>query len=303
MGANLVRYLVRRGCRPYVILRRSSDIWRIKEIFNKLKPSYADLRDKNSVFKVVSQIRPKIIYHCATYGGYSFQKNYASIMQTNILGTFNLLESCRQVGFDCFVNTGSSSEYGIKNKSMKESDLLAPVTQYGSAKAAATLLCQAATNRYRLPVVTLRLFSPYGYYEDRRRLIPSVIISCLKNRNPALSSSRPVRDFIFIEDVLNAYVKAVQNINKAAGEIFNVAYGRQYRIGEIVSRIIKITSSKVKPRWGNLANPRIEPPTWVADINKTKRLLNWHPRHNLDKGLEKTIDWFRKNIRLYYDKN
>lgn len=299
IGANLLRRLLDLGCRPHISLRRSSDTWRITGILNKVKPHYFDLSNREATFKAVCRIKPQVIYHCATYGGYSFQDDYASIMRINVAGTSNLLDACLENGFYCFINTGSSSEYGLKNRPMREDDLLDPVSEYGAAKAAATLFCQAKAGKYKLPVITLRLFSPYGPYEDSRRLVASLIFSCLKNRAPALSSARPVRDFVFIEDVLGAYVKATARINKISGEIINIGSGRQYSIGEMTAKVIKLADAGVKPRWGVIDNPLREPLFWRADISKAERLLGWHPAHNIDEGLEKTICWFRKNFKIY----
>ena len=112
---------------------------------------------------------------------------------------------------DLLVNTGSSSEYGIKNSAMKESSLLEPVTEYGVSKAAATLFCQSYAVTENLPIVTLRLFSPYGRYEQKSRLVPSVILAALQKINPKISSRQFVRDFIFIDDVLDAYEAVTQS--------------------------------------------------------------------------------------------
>jgi len=144
-----------------------------------------------------------------------------------------------------------------------------------------------------------RLFSPYGYYEDKTRLVPSVILSCLKGRSLKLASKDSVRDFVFIGDVMDAYVKAAENIGKAAGEIFNIGYGRQHCVREIVDTVIKITSSGIKPGWGKVFNPRFEPKKWQADISKARALLNWQPEYDLASGLSKTINWLKNHI-VYY---
>jgi nucleoside-diphosphate-sugar epimerase len=184
---------------------------------------------------------------------------------------------------------------------MKESDLLEPINDYGISKATATLFCQSVARREKLTIATLRLFSPYGYFESQARLIPSVIISCLNKTNPELSSPDSVRDFIFIDDVINAYTNVLENNNKIRGEIFNIGYGRQHTVGEIVNKIIVLIGYKVKPIWKSVPNPRIEPFCWQADTGKAKETLNWRPRHNLDAGLTKAISWFKKNLSLYRD--
>jgi len=300
VGACLLHSLIKNGfLNISIIIRKSSNIWRIKDILDKVKVYYSDLLDLEGLIKIISKIKPEIIYHLATYGAYlGFQEDVKKIYETNLFGTINLLNASAKVGFECFVNTGSSSEYGEKKEPMVETDVLEPNSDYGVSKACATLYCQNFAKQNDLPIVTLRLFSPYGYYEDRNRLIPYVILSCLSGRNPKLSSPNSVRDFIFIEYVMESYIK-ILGLEDFSGEIFNIGSGEQYSVGEIVGKIIKLTNSKIKPKWNSVQNPRIEPTTWVADISKIKSVLNWSPKHSLNEGLVKTITWFMRNSELY----
>jgi nucleoside-diphosphate-sugar epimerase len=299
IGSNLARHFVSLGCRVHVALRKDSDLWRLKGLLKKIKPHYLDLTDKRIVQKMVSRIKPEIICHCASYGGRPFQRDSALIARVNIAGTINLLEACAIHGFTCFINSGTSSEYGIKKAPMRESDPLKPFSDYGRAKSSATLFCQAMAEKEKLPVVTLRLFSPYGYFEDKSRLVAYTIVSCLRKTNPELSSPDSVRDFVFIEDVIAAYIQAARSHNKISGQILNIAAGRQYKISEVVGRIIKLSGSGVRPLWNKVLNSRIEPDFWQADINKASRMINWYPQHSLEQGLERTIRWFSKHKRLY----
>ncbi len=302
VGSCLTRRLVMVGCNLHIIKRKQSNIWRLKDILNRVVVHNVDLIDGNSLERLVKNIKPKIIFHLAAYGVYVFQKGVNRIMETNLLGTMNLINACKNIEFDLFVNTGSVFEYGIKPGSLQENDLLEPMSDYGISKAASTLYCQAIGKRENKPVVTLRLFTPYGYYEEPLRLIPSVIISCLEGENPKVSSPDSVRDFVFIEDVIDAYVKVAENSDKSKGEIFNIGYGEQYPIGEAVSTIIELTGNKARPEWGSVPNYRIESKMWQANISKAKRLLNWQPKYALEQGLRKTVKWFEENIGLYEDK-
>lgn len=298
VGSCLTHRLIREDCDLHIIKREQSNIWRIKDILNRVVVHNVDLIDADSLEKLVKRIKPEIIFHTATYGSYPFQRDVNKIIQTNMMGTVNLVNVCLKVGFNIFVNTGSSSEYGAKSKPMNETDLLEPNDNYGVAKASATLFCQAKARSEGLPIVTLRLFSPYGYYEELARLVPSVIISCLTGKNPKVSSPEPVRDFVFIEDVLDAYIKAA-NVPNAGGEIFNIGYGQQHSVGEVVNKIIKLTGVKVNSEWGVIPKRIDEPTVWQADISKAKDILKWEPKHNLEEGLNKTIKWFEKNMGLY----
>lgn len=299
IGANLVRYFLKRQASVSILIRKTSDKWRIQDIIKKVSAYSVDLLDSRKLSRAILHIRPEIIFHTAAYGGYIFQQHTKKIFETNFLGTVNLVNACRNINFELFINTGSSSEYGIKSKAMAETDLLEPLTDYGVSKAAATLYCQAVAKREKRPIITLRLFSPYGYYEEPSRLIPSVIKACLKGENPKLSSPNFVRDFIFIEDIISAYDKAADNKDEVSGKIFNIGYGKQYTLGEAVNKIAEVSEEKIRPQWDRISNPRFEPASWCADISKAAKILNWKPKYTLEEGIKKNIAWFKENLSLY----
>jgi nucleoside-diphosphate-sugar epimerase len=299
VGSNLLRRLSNSGADLHVITRESSNLWRIGDLINDVKRFTPDLTDFDSIKKVIHEINPDIIYHLATYGGNPRQDNFRQIIESNFFGTVNLINACKETGFDLFVNTGSSSEYGIKTVPMKENDLPEPRNNYGISKIASTLYCQSVALNENLPVVTLRLFSPYGDFEDSSRLIPSVILSCLRGKNPEISSSEFVRDFIYVEDVIDLY-EQLSDADTLSGNIFNAGSGKQHTVGEVVDTIIKITGNQVKPivglpqRWLN------EPKSWQADMSKTFKSLNWEPKYTLDAGLTKSVEWFENHQHLYH---
>lgn len=299
VGANLTRSLLKTGAELHIFTRKTSNKWRISDILKDLREYEVELSDYQTLEKNILNIKPEIILHTAAYGGYSFQTETGKIIEANFMGTVNLINASKRIDFEIFINSGSSSEYGIKSEAMKESDMLAPLTDYGTSKAAATLYCQALAKSQGQAITTLRLFSPYGYYEEANRLIPSVILSCMRGESPKVSSGEPVRDFVFIEDVIAAYMKAIENRSKVRGEIFNIGSGSQNSVSSIIAEIIKLTGKDVSPDWGSLPNPRIEPPVWIADISKAKKILNWMPAYKLEEGLKKTIEWFKENPRLY----
>ena len=298
IGANLARKFLKIGAEVYILTRITSDKWRIKDILKDVNEYCVDLLDYEKLASIILDIKPEIIFHTAIYGGYPFQKDIKKIIESNFIGTVNLVNACQKVDFELFVNTGSSSEYGLKSKPMIEGDMLEPVNDYGVSKAAATLYCQAVARREKVPIVTLRLFSPYGYYEEPTRLIPAVIMACLRGENPKVTSPNYVRDFIFVEDAIDAYIRVIET-SDISGEIFNIGYGKEHSVGEVVDEIIKLTGSKVKPEWGNAPKWSNEPNNWQVDIFKAKDVLKWEPKHRLEKGLAKSVKWFRENVALY----
>jgi nucleoside-diphosphate-sugar epimerase len=297
VGSCLSRRLIRDGHDVHITTRRSSGTWRIHDIRKAVIEHSLDLRDAGHVEQTIEKIRPLIIYHCATYGGFADQRDTMSILESNFLGTVNLLRACEQTGFDYFVNTGSSSEYGIKSGPIEEKDILEPRGDYGVSKAASTLYCQSEGLSKHLPIVTLRLFSPFGPWDDPKRLIPYVIQSLLRKEAPQLSTPASVRDYIFIDDVLDAFTAVVKQ--PFFGEIFNIGSGKQRSIGEVVAAIKAILQDGTEPVWGAVEKQRPEPALWVANIDKALKEFGWKPSRTHRVGLEQTIAWIKNNLTLY----
>jgi len=298
VGANLTRMALKAGAEIHILTRRNSNMWRIKDLLETINNHTTDLLDYNETTSITSSIKPDIIYHLATYGSKTNQDDLCRIIQTNFISTVNLIRACKKVNFELFVNTGSSSEYGIKANPMREYDCPEPINNYGVSKCAATLYCQAEAKKEKLPIVTLRLFSPYGNYEDSARLIPSVIIACLRGKNPRISSTRFVRDFIYIEDVIESYARMV-DVSDVSGQILNIGSGKSHSIGEVANKIIELTGSRVELLTGREQIWPNEPENWQADISKAKHVLGWKPQYDLDQGLRASIKWFEENIELY----
>jgi len=300
IGANFAHKFLDLGYNVHLIEKKGSNLWRLGGVRDKLGLHFVDLKNYDELKSLITKLKPQIILHFAAFGVYQRkQREVKEMIETNLLGTINLINACSKINFKCFINTGSTSEYGIKDKPMKETDLLEPDNPYGITKAAATMYCQYAAKRLGLPILTMRLFTPYGHFEAKERLIPTVIKSCLENSELKLSSPGSVRDFIFIEDLIEAYLLAIKNIRAIKGEIFNLGTGKQSTIAKVVRTIKKITHSTIKPKYGQVKPVQAEPKNWVADISKIKKILNWQPKYDLEEGLKKDIKWFEKNISVY----
>lgn len=299
VGANLVRRLVKIGYRPTVLIRKESNPWRLMDITSKVDLLETDILNYERLKKDIEIVRPHYVYHLAVYGAYQgTQKDLHKTLEVNIFGTVNLLNAGYNSGIECFINTGSSSEYGLKKENMKENDMLCPVNYYGVTKAATTLLTSAYSVQNKLPVATLRLFSPYGYYEDKNRFAPTVIMAGIKNKEIELSNQDFVRDFVFIDDVIDAYMYFL-NGKKYYGEIFNIGSGKQTKLGDFVKIAEKVLGKKLKIKWSSHTSNQFEPKKWQADISKAKLKLNWEPKVSVRGGIQSTCQWFRDNYKLY----
>lgn len=293
IGSNLTRELIKLKYDVNLILKNSTDIWRIKEVLNKVKVYHADLLNKKKIIKIVSKINPNFIIHLATYSNYRKQTDVEEMIDVNIKGTLNLLLASKNINYKIFMNTGSSSEYGIKEKSMKENHLLDPVSFYAATKASATYLCQVFAKNYKKPIVTLRPFSAYGPYENKNRFIPTIIKAIIENKPIKLTPENQRRDFIYVKDIVDIYIKALSYGKKLSGQILNMGTGIEYTNDEVVQALFKVTDKKVKIEKGAYPPRLWDTSHWVADISKTKKLLNWKPNNALFEGLKKTYDWYK----------
>jgi len=298
VGANLVRFFISKGLKINIIIRKSSNIWRIKDIIHKANIFYVDLRDKNKLKKIIKKIKPKSIFHLATYGAYSYQNDLDRIKSTVLNGTINLLNECKKFKFNIFINSGSSSEYGFKKNKMSENNLLEPNSYYAVFKSAATLFCQYEALANKLPIVTVRPFHVYGQFEEPSRLIPTLIRNLLNNKNSKLVSPNIARDMIFIDDVIDLYL-LIASRPRIKGDIFNIGSGKQRVIAEIYSELCNITKVNIKPVWKTMKDRSWDQTNWTADMSSVKKIFRWKPKNSFKMGLTKTVDWHRS----YYKKD
>jgi len=293
IGANLARKLLVKKHEVHVILRDPKKAWRLQEILSQLKVHQVDLLDADKLTRLVKKIKPTAVIHCATYGMFmGRQKDVELMLDTNIKVIKNLCFAALESGCQKIINTGTSSEYGIKTKPMSETDSLEPVNMYGSTKAAATIIASQIAREHNLQLVTMRLFAPYGPWEEPGRLIPTIITSQIKNSEIKLGSKIPVRDFIYIDDICEAYLKAL-NTKLIPGDIFNLGTGKQTSLLKLAQLM------KAQVTWGEYQPVQQEPKIWRAQTAHSQKLLGWHAKTDLTMGLKKTKTWFKAHLSYY----
>ena len=298
IGSVLLRRLVEQKQEVHLILRKESKRWRIADLLDKVTIHYSDLSKVTELIEIVKKVKPNIIYHLATNGAYSYQKDANQIIETNILGTWNLLQACNTVDYDLFVNTGSSSEYGSKQFAMRETDIVEPNSYYAVTKCAQTLLCSHIAKQEHRPIVTIRPFSVYGPYEEPKRFVPTLMNALMFNQEMNLVAPETARDQIYVDDMVDAYLK-IDELKNNPGEYFNIGTGVQSTIKEMVDTAVKVTQKNAQFKWGTMEGRSWDTNNWVADISKARQLLKWTPKINLEQGLKLTWNWFQKNYQLY----
>ena len=290
VGANLVRRLLAEGHEVGLLVRKGHDPWRLADVSGRVHWIEASLEERAALSAVVADFRPGWVFHLAAHGAYSWQNDPRSILTTNVLGTANLLDACLAIGFEAFVNAGSSSEYGFKDHPPREDEVLEPTSTYAVAKAAATLYCAQAARAAGAPVTTLRLYSVYGPWEEPKRFIPQLVARGLEGRFPPLASPETARDYVFVSDVCDAFLRMARGIHEP-GSIYNLGTGVQTTLRQAVEMARRVFGIEMEPHWGSMADRGWDTRTWVADCTRIKELLRWDPGVDLEHGLRLTADW------------
>ncbi len=294
IGANLVRRLLGKGHEVHAFVCDKENMWRLKDVSDKVQTHVVDLTNAGRVDEAVRAIQPQNVYHLATYGGYPRETDMTKTFLTNVVGSLNLFTALEQVGsVRHVVSSGTSSEYGLKSEPMRENDILAPNTPYGVAKAAQTHLAQYFSKQRNFPITTLRLLSVYGPFEAKGRLVGDIMRALVLSTSVKLSSPNPKRDFIFVDDVTDAML-AIGARADLGGHVFNIGSGQERSVGEVVESAMNTLNIHVPVEWGAIVNTRtFETTRWVADISKAKELFAWEPRRSLEEGIKKTFAWYK----------
>ncbi len=292
VGSCLTRRLLAPGTQVFLLLRRETNLWRLRDILPRVQVLNADLVDRASVRAAVAEARPDAVFHFAAHGSNSSQQDVTRILETDVMGTWNLLEPCLESACRLFVHAGSSSEYGYKSEPMRETDRLEPNSYYAVAKAAATHLLSYVAHRARFGTATLRLFSVYGPWEEPTRLIPTLLRRLSRHEPIDMVPREIARDFVYVDDVVEACLR-LDRLAALRGEVVNVGSGVQSTMEDVVRAAVEITGSKSEIRWGSMA-PRIWDTTrWVGSVEKAERILGWRSSHGIREGLAKTLEWIR----------
>ncbi len=301
IGSNLVHFFYKKGHNVATTMRAQSNPWRISNLLTDIDIFKLDITDKERVNEVFVFFKPDIVINTIAYGGYHFETDSARILGINFNGTANLVESYVNSNAELLINTGSSSEYGFKNHPMSEQNILEPIGPYAVSKAAATLYSRSRSIESNRKIVTLRLFSAYGEFEEAHRLIPYLMYSSITAKAARLNDQNNMRDFIYVRDICDAYGSLIERMEKASlGEILNLGSGKEYKVAEVVSLIEKISGQKLNVEWQH-SEERVGDKAirWLAETSKMNDILNWRPKYSLEKGLSTTYSWFRENLEKY----
>ena len=297
IGANLTRRLVADGHEVHLLLRHDHDPWRLAGIREGVRSIDGDVTDPDAVGAAFAAARPDWVFHLAAYGAYPAQTDARRAARTNVEGTIVLLEAGAAHGFESFVHAGTSSEYGHKDHPPREDETGQPNSAYAVTKSAATTYCTYVGRRDRSRVVTLRVYSAYGPFEEPSRLIPALLVSARDGRLPPLANPDTARDYVAADDVSDAFVAAAER-GGVGGSVYNVATGTQTSLRQLVEIARQVFGLSAEPVWGSFPDRTWDTQVWIGDATKARLELGWEPRRTLPDALRATADWLRSDPAL-----
>lgn len=266
---------------------------------NKINVVWGDFTDYKTVERAICEYEIDTVFHIGaiTTVGVA-NRNPLLTFETNIRGTWNVLEACRKNPLVKRIIVASSDKaYGDQTKlPYDENTPLEGRHPYDVSKSCADLLCKAYYTSYKLPVCVTRCGNFYGGGDlNFNRIVPGTILSVLNNQEPIIRSDGTfVRDYFYIEDGVEAYLLLAEKMEelKIHGEAFNFSSEMRITVKELVEKILKLMKSGLNPKILNETSNEIKDQYLSAE--KAHKVLNWRSKNNLDEGLKKTINWYKE---------
>jgi NAD dependent epimerase/dehydratase len=243
------------------------------------------------------------VFHLAALIGipYSYVAP-ADYVQTNVIGTLNVLEACRSHGVARMIHTSTSETYGTAlYVPIDEKHPLQGQSPYSASKIGADKMAESYYNSFELPVVIVRPFNTFGPRQSARAFIPTVITQALTRDKIVMGSLEPVRDMTFVKDTAEGFI-TVGLCEKVNGRTVNLGVGHGDTIGTMVKTILKILGKEKMPIQQDASRVRpanSEVMRLISDNKIAREVCGWKPKYNLEAGLAQTIEWIKLNLDKY----
>jgi UDP-glucose 4-epimerase len=304
IGSHLAEALVRSGAHTRAFCRYTSQNscgWLdTSEVRSEIEFFHGDIRDAESVALAMRDV--ETVFHLAALIAipYSYDAPH-SYVETNIIGTMNVLNAARALGAERVVHTSTSEVYGTAQYvPIDEDHPLQGQSPYSATKIGADKIAESYYRSFGTPVVTVRPFNTYGPRQSARAVIPAIITQALERDEIKLGNLLPTRDLNFVTDTVQG-VLAVAAAPNVLGQVINLGSGQEISVGDLAKMICDIVGCDLAIR---TEPERIRPDAseverLCADTLKVRRLVSWQPVYTLRQGLTETVNWIRDNLKRF----
>lgn len=300
IGSHLVETLLGLSAevRAFVHYNSRSDWGFLEELPPSAKSSIeiisADLRDFHAVKQATTGV--EIVFHLGASIGIPYSLAYPNdVVETNVMGTLNILKASLDNSVLRVVHTSTSEVYGTAQYTpIDEKHPLSPQSPYAASKIAADKLAESFFRAYGLPVSILRPFNTFGPRQSLRAIIPTIITQLLDTRKVIVGSLEPRRDFTFVSDTVKGFI-LLAGKDGVEGDTFNLGTKKDISIKELIlltSQIIGVTP-EIEVDQRRIRGKQSEVWRLISDNSKAAEILGWAPAYTLEKGLASTIEWLR----------
>ncbi len=307
IGSHLVEMLVEQGAtvRAFVFYN-SFNSWGWldtlpRDVLNEIEIFVGDIRDPYGVRNAVHEI--DVVFHLASLIAIPFSYHSPdSYVDTNIKGTLNIIQACRDKEVKRVLVTSTSEVYGTAQYvPIDEKHPLQGQSPYSATKIGADRLAESFYRSFGLPITIVRPFNTYGPRQSARAIIPTIVTQLLSGAKELhLGSLKPTRDFTYVKDTCHGFIE-IARADATIGEEINVAMQQEISIGELVQQIMKHvnTEAKIIEDSHRLRPEKSEVFRLLGSCEKLKRLTAWAPQYTFEAGLKETIQWICKNLHIY----
>jgi CDP-glucose 4,6-dehydratase len=258
-----------------------------------------DVTDLAVLERTLTEYEVDTVFHLAAQSIVGIaNRSPLSTFETNIRGTWLLLEACRRAGVQAAIVAASDKAYGIHDAlPYREDHALLPRSPYEVSKAATDMIARSYWHTYGLPVAVTRLANLYGGGDlNLSRLVPEAVLAAIDGRAPVIRSDGTLqRDFLYVEDAVRAYLAICELVyaGRGAGEAFNAGSERPYSVLEVVEMACRVAGAEVSPEILGTGTPPGEIDRQWVDSAKLREASGWMPRVGLEEGLTRTVEWYR----------
>ncbi|MGE3539074.1 MAG: SDR family NAD(P)-dependent oxidoreductase [Candidatus Tectimicrobiota bacterium] len=306
IGSHLAERLVRAGAQVRAMVHYNSrNDWGLleyldPEVQHAMEVVLGDLTDATLMRRTVAGC--EVVFHLGALIAipYSYQAP-RHFIDTNVIGTLNVLQACLDEQVRKVVHTSTSETYGsARYTPMDEQHPLQGQSPYAASKIAADKLAESFYCSFNLPVATIRPFNTFGPRQSARAVIPTIISQALSGDTIRLGDLQPVRDFTFVEDTVSGFMHVAES-EHTIGQVVNIGTGQGMTIGAVVDLVRGLcrTPKQVITDHERFRPPQSEVRALLCDNTKARTVLGWEPRYSVPEGLQRTFEYITRFLHLY----